>query len=159
MDYQTSSQTPIKLLFPKINHIISDEKFKFLWLKYVEAFDLSIHCARCLVGRYSKHIPYGATNGVHIVNKYLNEHRGRYYYLCGVTQPYRYNDNLHIAFEYADGEILRYTDNHTTVEIENARLIPITRQENYSKHQFGHIEAYNTCRNWRFAYQETYKIK
>lgn len=141
--------------YPIIKHFVSEENFKFVWLKYIFGFDLSIHCAKCLIGKYSAHIPFGIKNGIKIIDKPLNEEKSRLFYLCGVTTPYRYEDNLHIAFEYAEGEVLRYNDDKTSIEIENARWIPI-KVLDYSQHPCGKMREYNTCRNWRFAYQQIF---
>lgn len=129
------------------------EFFRYLWLKYVTGFDLSVHCARCLVGQYSRMFPY-RKRVTELYNEPLEEHSAKWLYLCGVSN--RYENNLHIAFEEAEGETLLYDDGKTIVEIEGARQIPIIQLESYDKEPKGHLKEFNTCRNWRFAYQMTY---
>ena len=141
--------------FPIIKVFKTRERFGFLWLKYVTGFDLEQHCARCLLGEYSTIFQYGKQT-LEVLDKNLDEHRARWYYLCGVTKPYVWRKNLHLAFEYADGEVLEYKDDNTYILIENARRIPIEEQKHYMT-IYGNNSSYNTCRNWRFAYQMTYK--
>lgn len=144
----------MKADYPTIRVFKTDETFGYLWLKYVTGFNLEQHCAKCLLGEYSSAFQFGRqTTALH--NEELNEHPARYYYLCGVTKPYRWMKNLHVAFEYAEGEILEYKDEKTYILIENARQIPIVAQKQYMTIHGG-TPSYNTCRNWRFAYQMTY---
>ncbi len=37
-----------------IEKLVLRRKYRYLWLKYVQGIDLGVHCARCLVGAYSK---------------------------------------------------------------------------------------------------------
>ena len=147
----------MKIDYPIIKTFKTEETFSYLWLKYVTGFNLEQHCARCLLGEYSSAFQFGRqTTALH--NEELNEHAARYYYLCGVTKPYRWIKNLHVAFEYAEGEALEYKDDKTYILIENARQIPIVAQKQYMT-SHGENPSYNTCRNWRFAYQMTYGYK
>lgn len=139
---------------PIIREFKTTEVFSYLWLKYVVDFDLTNHCAKCLIGEYSSAFRKGECTPI-IKEFILNEHDAKYYYLCGVTKPYKWIRNLHVAFEYANGEFLHYNDGRTTLLVENARQINIKPQTNYIS-QFGHLRSYNTCRNWRFAYQMTH---
>lgn len=139
---------------PIIRVFNTRETFSYLWLKYVTDFDLTNHCAKCLIGEYSKAFEKGG-NTQTVFDLPLNEYDAKYYYLCGVTKPYRWSRNLHVAFEYAKGETLHYDDGKTLLFIENARQITIEEQSHYIS-PFGHLRSYNTCRNWRFAYQMTH---
>lgn len=121
--------------------------FKYLWLKYVAGVDLNVHCARCLVGWYSKRIQPDLQDRSDIV---LDEHQTEYFYLCGVSSPYRWERNFHLAFRYKAGNTLRIMENGIEIVIEDAERIQIVKLDKYD-HPKGSIGAYNTCRNWQFA--------
>lgn len=55
----------------------------------------------------------------------------------------------------AQGESFTYEDGYTKLEILNARQIPIYARKYYNI-LHGDEKSYNTCRNWRFAYQMTF---
>ena len=129
------------------------ERFSYLWLKYVNGFNLSVHCAKCLEGKYSRLFPF-RKKVLELSEAALDEYQAKYMYLCGVTNEY--SRNLHIAFEYAEGETLHYIDGKTIVVIENARQIEIIELSSYQAEPKGKFAIYNTCRNWRFAYQMTH---
>lgn len=139
---------------PTIKQFATSEDFKYLWLRYVEGFDLTHHCAKCLIGQYSKLFKYGH-KVTSLKNETLDECSAKYYYLCGVTTPYRYADNLHIAFKYKEGSTLIYNDGRTTLVIDNAEKIEIEKLD-YNKESVGDLPEYYTCRNWQFAYQMIY---
>ena len=140
---------------PIIKAFSTKERFGYLWLKYVTGFNLDVHCAKCLVGEYSDYFSFGQRTKI-LHDAVLNEHPARYYYICGVTAPYRWRDNLHIAFEYCEDSFVEYNDGRTYVLIENAKRIDIKRKDFYDI-LHGHEKAYFTCRNWQFAYQMTHK--
>lgn len=144
----------MNMQFPRIVEFSTTERFSYLWMKYINGFDLNVHCARCLLGEYSKIFPYGKAVR-YLNNEVLNEYGAKYYYICGVTKPYRWKDNLHIAFRYKEGSGFIYNDGRTRLVMDNAEQIIIREQKEY-RIQFGDLAAYNTCRNWRFAYQMTF---
>ena len=137
---------------PKIEIFSTSKNFRYMWLKYVTGFDLSVHCANCLIGNYSKKIPI-KDNAV-----LLDEFEAKYYYLCGVSIPYKWEDNLHVAFRYKEGGRIQYDDGHTMVVISDAEAIEIKALNSYDLHPKGKFKTYNTCRNWRFAYQTTFNV-
>jgi len=135
---------------PIIRSFTTKGGFRYLWLKYVTGFDLSVHCARCLLGSYSNYFRAGIT-GVWQVK--LNEAPADYYYLCGVTEPFVWRDNLHLAFRYKQGSTIEYDWRGTHIVIDDAEQIEIQRLQDYSLEPTGKDAAFHTCRNWRFAYQ------
>ena len=135
-------------MYPTIRIFSTKVKFRYFWAKYVDGFNLNVHCARCLLGHYSKKVAPDKS----LINVALDEHASRYYYICGVTTPYVWANNFHLAFEFAPNEILEYYDDNTHIAIENARQIPIVKRD-YRDAKFGNNNSYNTCRNWQFAYQ------
>lgn len=125
--------------------------FKYLWLKTVEDVDLSVHCARCLIGKYDERI----SNKKTIYNN-IELDRNKIYYLCGVTEPFNWNNNFHIAFRYKEGSVINIEENKVELYIENAERIEIN--EKYIK-DFTKGKQFTTCRNWQFAnyYNEVIK--
>lgn len=140
---------------PIIKDFRTKENFGYLWLKYVNGFNLNVHCAKCLLGEYSNYFKFGQ-HTTYLQDILLDEHPAKYYYLCGVTKPYRWRDNLHVAFEFAKGEKLEYWDGKTFLQIENARKIEIESRPIY-RDIHGTERAFYTCRNWMFAYQMTHE--
>ena len=136
------------MCYPTIRVFKTSQRFKYFWCKYVNGFNLDVHCAKCLIGHYSKKVSADKC----IINATLNEYDCKYYYICGVTTPYVWVNNFHLAFELAPNEILEYYDGNTYIAIENARQIPIIKRD-YRDAKFGNNKSFNTCRNWQFAYQ------
>lgn len=128
-----------------IRSIKVDGEFKYLWLKSVSDVDLSKHCARCLVGDYDGR-----------VNAKLREAHdikldGDVYYLCGVSQPYVWEKNFHMAFRRKDDSNVEYSDNGVSVVIEGAERLPIDEKYNNPFDIHYRAKSYSTCRNWQFA--------
>lgn len=136
--------------YPTIRIFKTDLNFRYFWGKYVNGFNLNVHCAKCLIGSYSKKIAPDKC----IINAVLNEHECKYYYICGVTTPYVWRNNFHVAFVYSPNDILDYNDGHTHIIIENARQIQIIAQDYRDTKVYGN-KSFTTCRNWQFAYQMT----
>lgn len=129
-----------------IQSIKVSKPFRYLWLKSVVDVDLSQHCAKCLIGKYSK-----AVNNTSSYFENIQLENG-VYYLCGVSIPYNWNNNFHLAFEYKQGSSIHYSNNGIEIIIENAVALPISTEyidaddPNYNK------KAFYTCRNWQFAH-------
>lgn len=151
MDLQTPSKNLTGPGYPTIEVFSTNENFKYLWLKYVVGFDLSVHCAKCLKGAYSRH--FGQMSPRRLYGARLNEAPAHYYYLCGVTTPYRWKDNLHLVFRYKPGSQVTYDDGRTGIVIKDAERIEIQQLPEYPLESCGCRSEYHTCRNWRFAYQ------
>lgn len=122
--------------------------FRFLWLKSVTGVSLSVHCAGCLKGTYDSRI-----NPTVSYVEDLEPVEAKAYYLCGVSKPYKWSKNLHVAFVYAEDESFEVKENGIVMMVDNARRIQITDEamnRSASKH-LGNAQ-YNTCRNWQFAH-------
>ena len=110
----------------EIKEIKVNNKFRYLWLKYIMKTQLSVHCAQCLVGEYSEKI------NPNIGEKHkiqLDEAPAKAYYLCGVSSPYNWNKNFHLAFIEKEGETININENGIEIIIENAKRIPITQED------------------------------
>ena len=123
------------------------------WLKAVDDVDLSKHCIYCFKGpRY----PIRRESG-----SMVRVPAGHYYYMCAVTQPYVWEDNFHLAFEYEEGSMLTIDRKGIKVVLANAKEIPITdKYIDWSLPQ-AQDKRFSTCRNWQFAnfVHEEYKKK
>lgn len=129
-----------------IKSITKSKPFMYFWLKSVKDVDLSKHCAKCLIGEYSDEVNAAQE---YVENIILED---GVYYLCGVSKPYNWNKNFHLAFKCAEGKSIQYSNNGVEVIIENAEALPISPEYidpddvNYRK------KEYSTCRNWQFAH-------
>ncbi len=119
-----------------INNFKCNVNFRYFWIKYVKGTDLSKCCAKSLIGEYSKFKYYKN------IDFTLNEHEFEYLYICGVSTPYVYDNNLHIALKYKRGSDVVINEKGVSMTIRNTERIEI-------KEHKGHKFSY--CRNWRFA--------
>lgn len=126
----------------KIKTLVVNAPFQYLWLKNVKDVDLEQHCAKCLIGQYDSRI----NNKQAEYKDY--ELMPDIYYLCGVSKPYVWRNNFHLAFKYQQGSRINVTRNNIHIEIEDAVELPIN-QDYIVDHSKG--PAYYTCRNWQFA--------
>ena len=129
-----------------IKSITKSKPFMYFWLKSVDDVNLSQHCAKCLVGEYSNRVN---ASQKHVENITLEN---GVYYLCGVSKPYNWNNNFHLAFKYSEGETIIYSSNGVDVIIENAVALPISPDYIDPEDINAHKKAYSTCRNWQFAH-------
>ncbi len=129
-------------------HVKTDD-FRFLWLKRVQGFDPSVHCAKCLMGSYVKGLPFRGTKTGFTLDTDVEMGEAKYLYLCGVTG--RYADNLHLAMEPAPGEEVCYEDARIRVHVQGAKLLPIDPLP--EEVATGLTKPFHTCRNYRFGWQ------
>lgn len=138
----------------RIKRIKVEASFRYLWLKAVKGVDLSHHCARCLLGEYLKGLDRKTQE---LTDTALPE--APYYYLCGVSLPYRWEKNFHLAFREKAGHILRAKRHGITVEIENAEEIKFSEADINPDDPHIKLIAYRTCRNWQFAHKISFGIR
>lgn len=121
--------------------------FRYLWLKRVEGVDLGVHCARCLLGTYSEEV---GVDKPHVRGLELAD---GIWYLCGVTDPYRWRDNFHCAFVIAsEGDGFSVSEHGVSLEVRGAVRLPISPASIDPADPHSHVKAYWTCRNWQFAH-------
>lgn len=120
--------------------------FMYIWLKNVVGVDLEQHCAKCLVGSYHP--------GVNKDTRQLTELHldNGIWYLCGVSKPYNWNNNVHLAFEHKEGSTVEFSLNGITATIKNAVQLPISTEYVDNGHLHSSKREYYTCRNWQFAH-------
>lgn len=123
-----------------------EKSFKYLWLKTVVDVDLMSHCAKCLIGEYNDNIS-NTTEPIEDL-KLDNE----IHYLCGVSEPYNWNNNFHLAFMPSKGDVITLEDKGISIAIVNAKIIPISESYIDYDHKKAKFKSYHTCRNWQFAH-------
>lgn len=129
----------------KIKEIQVNAHFRYLWLKDIKDVDLTQHCAKCLIGNYDSRIN---SKLVHIENIELPE---KIYYLCGVSAPYVWENNFHLAFKEKQGSEIYVERNGVKVCIENAEEIKFSIKDVNNLLPESSKKAFFTCRNWQFA--------
>ena len=123
-------------------------RFSYLWLKHVHGVNLREHCAHSLIGDYNASIRPSIQE---LHNVPLPD--APYHYLCGVSSPYVWSRNFHLAFREKEGSILRVSRHGIEIEIENAEEITFSEEDiDPADPHIGH-KSYRTCRNWQFAYK------
>lgn len=124
------------------------QPFSYLWLKYVHGTDLSVHCAKCLLGEYESRIH---TNSPEFSNIRLRP--APYYYLCGVSKPYVWSRNFHLAFREKEGSMLEVKRNGIHIILQNAEEVKFSQTDVDPADPHARHKAYFTCRNWQFAHK------
>jgi len=122
----------------------------YLWMKRVTGFDPRRHCAQCLVGDYEG--DFGLRVPVNEWRKLAGYAEGDIVYVCGVSRPYVWSNNRHLAARVKQGAHagLDLHEGGQRVLLRNAELIPFDGQAAANK--FGHKPAaYTTCRNFQFG--------
>lgn len=123
--------------------------FRYLWFKYITGINLNVHCANAFKGDYSKLIGTATTAAEEIV---FDEFEANVFYLCGVSKPYNWEKNFHLAMIAAEGEKFSFDEFGIRADVEGARRIKITSGAmNEINHPKIVQKAFNTCRNWQFA--------
>jgi hypothetical protein len=133
---------------------VKSEAYRYLWLKSVQDFNPSVHCARCLVGTYAKLLPFRADRKIPAgleAAADLDPTVAPYFYLCGVTS--RYAENLHIAFAPEPDSTIRYEDAHIRVVITGARQVPILPLPQAVIDAQRLTKPFASCRNYQFGWQ------
>lgn len=136
---------------PKLTIISNEDRFKgfrYFWLKRVNGFDPRQHCARCLTGSYFPDVGtmLPVNQAVHI-----EADPGEVLYLCGVSAPYRWERNFHMALRVEYGAAVRSTL-YTGDVVEIAGADHIAFDDTEARRRFPHLsEAYLSCRNFQFG--------
>ena len=132
-----------------IEHLEVQVPFKYLWCKYVDDVNLDVHCAKSLKGTYSKKIDVNKKSYENII---LDESDSKIIYICGVSAPYVWKNNFHLAIKYEKGSVVRLGRNGIDIKILNAKELPINFNYRECEHEKASINNYKFCRNWQFAY-------
>ena len=122
---------------------------------YVNDVDLSKHCKPCLKGYTSKKITKWTR---HEENVCLDESEAKYYYLCGGSYPYKWENNFHLAWKEKSGASFEYSFNGITIRLKNAEKIEFSEDDIEKTQKYADRPEYYTCRNWQFANKVKYYI-
>lgn len=127
-------------------------RWNYLWLKRVERFQPSVHCARCLVGAYApflgKRILWGGGHAEGI----MDAHGADSLYLCGVHRR-GYNQNLHIPITYSLGDVVEFDEPDLSGRFVNAIRHEVVALPTPTPMGLGTTAAFTTCRNYQWGYQ------
>ncbi len=126
---------------------LEPKAFRYFWLKYVQGFKPDQHCARCLIGPYSKHFPYGSQLADKL-GTVLDEAEAPFIYICGVTG--RYENNVHLVGRPDPQSEAKHKDDRVEISVHGLSKIEIIPPENAPA--LG--KEFLTCRNWQFGWQE-----
>lgn len=122
--------------------------FRYFWLKRVHGFDPAQHCARCLKGHYIETV-----NASMVTNKpiHIEADPGEVLYLCGVSAPYQWSRNFHMALIVEHGGLVRTTAyTGDVIEINGCDLIPFDNAEALRRFPDKGL-TFLTCRNFQFG--------
>lgn len=125
--------------------------WRYLWMKRVTAFKPDVHCARCLVGSYDQQ--FGLKMPVNQTIPVAGADAGAILYFCGVSTPYRWERNAHLAVVVTcvAGDMARlelYTGD--ILEVAGAVALPFT-DETARRDYPSRSAAFLTCRNFQFG--------
>lgn len=138
--------------------IRSDRRWRYLWLKSVIGVELTKHCAASLRGTYAKGL--GTEPGLYtadlpfdqLLDGELSPHA---YYLCGVSAPYRWNENAHVVFEPEEGTTGRIHQLGLMIDFVGVRPMAVFEPSAEQLLAAGVVsvpdKAFTTCRNWQYA--------
>lgn len=122
--------------------------FRYMWLKHVWGFNPLTHCAQCLVGQYLKCV--GPNMDANDPQSLPGIPEGQFYYLCGVSAPYQWQNNFHLVFTQGQDTIEAPLWTGARFVLEGAKRIPFDDQA--AKTLFPErTKAYLTCRNFQFG--------
>ena len=138
-----------------IEEISVETPWSFIWLMYVNDVDLSKHCKPCLKGYTSKKITKWTR---HEENVCLDESEAKYYYLCGGSYPYKWENNFHLAWKEKSGASFEYSFNGITIRLKNAERVEFSQEDIEKTQKYAERPEYYTCRNWQFANKVKYDI-
>lgn len=132
------------------------QRYKFFWTKYVRSVNLEVHCQKCLIGPWSKRISTSEickhTKAVTLQEVRLDEDSAQMLYLCGVTDPYTWERNFHLALRVREGSSVSKQWYGLQIELEGCEELPISSEHMDPKFPQMRDYLYRTCRNVQFAW-------
>lgn len=119
--------------------------FGYVWGMYVNGFDPTQHCQKCLRGRKSCNVGLGMTSGYEYT---MDECRKPwdYLYVCAGSR-FTYDDHIHMPVVPGD-DTVELTSRGVTFRATGVRLLEIPKiPEGYK----GLGPKFTTCRNYQFG--------
>tara|TARA_R110002012_G_scaffold317595_3_gene534380 strand:- start:1109 stop:1522 length:414 start_codon:yes stop_codon:yes gene_type:complete len=121
---------------------IKKSQWKYFWVKTIKNINLEKHCAKTFEGEYLD------------TDKKIIETEIENIYICGVSSPYNYKNNLHLPLTKKLGSSCIIKEKGVLIKIINAEVVKI---KNLAKGEANHknrfISRFYSCRNWQYAYQ------
>lgn len=143
---------------PQIRVTDIRDRYKFLWVKEISDVDLTQHCARSFVGRWRAEMSHAhdrwRDSGARTPFDYLMTlGRARAYYACGVTDPYVWRKNAHLAFvpDPAAEEWETHSNQGLTVQVRGLSRVSFSAEDVPDTDPRRVRKDFYTCRNWQFA--------
>lgn len=119
--------------------------FGYVWGVYVNGFDPTQHCQKCLRGHKSRHVGLGMTSGADYAMDECQK-SWDYLYVCAGSR-FTYEDHIHIPMVPGKGTI-ELISRGVTFRATGAKLLNIPAlPEGYQ----GLGAKFTTCRNYRFG--------
>lgn len=115
-------------------------RFMYLWLKTVKGVNLKEHCAKAIIGEYSTQI----SNKINEIRNIPLQNET--YYLCGVSLPYVWANNFHLAFKPCKGKTISINRNGIEIEIKDAEEIHFSIDDIEADEPLRLKDCYRTCR-------------
>ena len=127
------------------------KKCSFFWLRAIRSARIDKCCAKC----FNADTFHEVYEGTRYKDKALVElditpdSRAKAYYLCGLSNGFKYEENTHVAFVPCEGQTISIENDKIRLVITDARQIDF---EGYKPNPEGEFtEWQRTCRNWIFA--------
>ena len=127
--------------------------WRYLWAKSVRAFDPRQHCAKCLVGAYETRFGLSMESDDLIA---LDGYQpGALIYFCGVSKPYRWERNLHLAVRVTgEDQDVASVSAYNGDEITVAGAQEVLFNDGAALNLYGGKgDAFVSCRNFQFGAQ------
>ncbi|MCE9618442.1 MAG: hypothetical protein K8R92_00850 [Planctomycetes bacterium] len=124
--------------------------FRYLWAKRVRGFDVSCHCANCLIGPYVKEISPRTLTDTELK---IELHGHEALYICGVSSPYRWEHNFHFVVEPStDPEKIVQATTYLGDMVTASGAATLWFDDRVARDRYPHLpERFLTCRNFQFG--------
>lgn len=112
----------------------------YFWTKTITSINLNQHCAKTFNGDY--------------LNGNIIETKEKDVYICGVSKPFSYGNNLHVALKEKIGNNITIHEKDVVINVydaERIEVIPLAKGE--SHHESGNRKEFWSCRNWQYGHQ------
>ncbi len=131
--------------------LVIKKKCSFFWLRGIRSVRIDQCCAKCFIGDRFNEV-YEQTRFKDKATVELDikpDSRVKAYYLCGLSQGFKYDNNTHVAFIPCEGQNITIDNDKIRLVIENARQIDFQSYKPNPKGEF--TSEQRACRNWIFA--------
>ena len=127
------------------------QKCSFFWLRAIKRVRIDQCCAKCFIGDIFNEV-YEKTkyrDKAVVVVDIEPDPEVKAYYLCGLSKGFKYENNTHVAFVPAEGNVVMVNNERIHLEITDAREIHF---QDYKPNPEGeYTDDQRACRNWIFA--------